>query len=157
MLSCVCIQVLACDTTSSVAGVWKLMEAVTLHPDGRREAPYGEAPGGLFVYSPGGYLSLHLNRMPAPERWIERPDEAAWAAAARAYIGYHGRWSQDFEKGVIVHYIDGALNPNRYGSRAERPYVLCGDNLELRITASDGREFIRRLSRLESFANIVGE
>jgi hypothetical protein len=68
---------------------------------------------------------------------------------ARGYIGYYGRWSVEGDR--LIHHIEGAMIPNRIGRDAERPFTVCDDVLELRIEASDGREFYRRLERVERF------
>lgn len=132
-----------------IQGVWRLVEATTTWPDGRVEYPFGRPPSGLFIYTPGGHLSLHLHRNPPPPRFDHRPDDAELGAAARSYIGYYGTWSVADNK--IVHHILGALVPNRIGQDAERPFSVCGDVLELNIEGTDGRRFFRRLERIESF------
>ena len=139
------------DPETDVAGVWRLVEASTTQPDGHVEHPYGQPPSGLFVYTPGGHLSLHLHGNPPPS-FDAPPDDAAIAGLARQYIGYFGRWSISDDGESVVHHIEGALNPNRIGRDAERPYRLCGDVLELRIGTPSGREYYRRLERLERFA-----
>lgn len=141
----------ACDAPpSGVAGVWRLVEARTTHPDGRIEHPYGQPPAGLFVYTPGGHLSLHLHGNPPPA--LESPTDEGIAALARQYIGYYGRWSISEDGASVTHHVAGALNPRRIGNNAVRPFRLCGDVLELEITSGNGREYYRRLERIEKFA-----
>lgn len=132
-----------------IVGVWKLVEASTTLPDGSVQHPYGQPAAGLFVYTPGGHLSLHLHKNPPPPRFTQRPTDNELGAVARDYIGYYGRWSTSGN--TVTHHIDGAMLPNRFGQDAERPFVLCGDVLELSIIASDGRHFYRRLERIETF------
>ena len=137
-------------TAADIAGTWKLVEATTTLPDGTTEHPFGDPPAGMFVYTPGGHLSLHVNRNPPPARFEQRPDDAELGAAARAYIGYYGKWSLAGDK--LVHHIEGAMLPNRIGQSADRPFTVCGGVLELNITGKDGRRFYRRLERIERFA-----
>ena len=144
---------MSCGSDSSspgIVGVWKLIEASTTFPDGEVEYPFGSPAAGLFVYTPGGHLSLHLHRNPPPDRFTERPSDGELGAVARGYIGYYGRWSISGDK--VTHHIAGAMLPNRFGQNAERPYVLCGDVLQLTIEGRDGRVFYRRLERVESFS-----
>jgi hypothetical protein len=109
----------------------------------------GQPPSGQFIYTPGGHLSLHLNKNPPPPHFDHRPDDAELGAAARSFIGYYGTWSIADNK--IVHHIAGAMLPNRIGQDAERPFRVCGDVLELNIEGRDGRRFFRRLERIEGF------
>ena len=132
-----------------VYGVWRLVEASTTWPDGTVEYPFGQPPSGQFIYTPGGHLSLHLNKNPPPPHFDHRPDDAELGAAARSFIGYYGTWSIADNK--IVHHIAGAMLPNRIGQDAERPFRVCGDVLELNIEGRDGRRFFRRLERIEGF------
>ena len=119
-------------------------------PDGTVQHPYGQPAAGLFIYTPGGHLSLHLHSNPPPAGFEGRPTDSELGAVARAYIGYYGTWRIEGDK--VIHHIEGAMRPNRIGQHAERPFSLCGSVLELKIEADDGRRFYRRLERRESFA-----
>jgi hypothetical protein len=134
-----------------VAGAWRLVEATTTWPDGTVEHPFGQPPAGLFIYTPGGHLSLHLHKNPPPPAFERRPDDAALGLVARGYIGYYGTWS--VTDGKIVHHISGAMLPNRIGQDAERPFSLCEGVLELSIEGRDGRHLVRRLERVERFGS----
>lgn len=137
------------DDAAGIAGVWRVVEASTTLVDGTVEYPYGRPAAGLFVYTPGGHLSLHLRKNPPAPRFDQRPTDSELGAVAREYIGYYGTWSISGNK--VVHHIDGAMLPNRIGQDAERPFTVCGDTLELSIEGRDGRRFYRRLERVESF------
>ena len=142
-----------CSDNSSpedIVGVWRLIEATTTLPDGTVQYPYGNPAAGLFIYTPGGHLSLHLHKNPPGDRFSRRPSDSELGAVARGYIGYYGTWS--IAGSSVIHHIDGAMSPNRVGQDAERPFALCGSTLELSIEGSDGRTFFRRLERVESFA-----
>ena len=137
-------------TSTNIVGVWRLVEASTTLPDGTVQYPYGKPAAGLFVYTPGGHLSLHLHKNPPGDRFTKRPSDSELGAVARGYIGYYGTWNVSGNS--VVHHIDGAMSPNRFGQDAERPFTLCGNTLELSIEGGDGRIFYRLLERVESFA-----
>jgi Protein of unknown function (DUF2938)/Lipocalin-like domain len=134
---------------ADIAGVWRLVQASTTLPDGTVEYPYGNPAAGLFVYTPGGHLSLHLHGNPPPPAFDKQPDDAELGAVARSYIGYYGRWTLD--DGRLTHRIEGAMYPNQVGQAAERPVSLCDGKLELTFTADDGRRYFRQLERIEEF------
>jgi len=132
-----------------IVGVWRLVEASTTSVDGTVRYPYGQPAAGIFIYTPGGHLSLHLNKNPPQAKFAQRPSDSELGAVAREYIGYYGTWSMT-DHGV-VHHIAGAMLPNRIGQDVVRPFKICGDVLELNIESKDGRRFYRRLERIESF------
>lgn len=140
-----------CDAANpgQIAGVWRLVEASTTLVDGTVQHPYGQPAAGLFIYTPGGHLSLHLNRNPRGPKFDQRPTDSELGKVARDYIGYYGKWT--VIENSVIHHVDGAMLPNRIGQDAKRPFTLCGDRLELNIQATDGRYFYRRLERVESF------
>lgn len=140
-----------CENSASVAGVWKLTEAYTEYRDGRIDHPYGKPPAGIFVYTPGGHLSLHLGVNPPPPPFESRPGDAEIGALARRHIAYFGRWSVSADGASLIHHIEGALNPGRIGRDAVRPFRLCNDTLELDIESSNGNRYFRRLERIEHF------
>lgn len=135
---------------TDIVGVWRLVEASTTLADGTVQHPYGNPPAGIFIYTPGGHFSLHLNKNPPPDKFTERPTNTELGAVAREYIGYYGTWS--VAGNSVTHHIEGAMLPNRIGQDAERPFNLCGDELELDIQGNDGRRFYRRLERVETFS-----
>jgi hypothetical protein len=146
-----------CDPArpADIAGVWRLVEATTTMPDGTVQHPYGKPAAGLFIYTPGGHLSLHLHSNPPPARFEQRPTDSELGSVARRYIGYYGKWSVNGN--TVVHHIEGAMLPNRIGQDAERPFTVCGDVLELAIEADDGRRFYRRLERREAFQDMEAD
>ena len=133
-----------------IAGVWQLVEASTQSRGGEVQYPYGQPPAGLFIYTPGGHLSLQLHKNPPRKKFDRRPSDSELGTAARDYIGYFGTWS--ISGNSVFHHIGGAMLPNRLGQDAERPYTLCGNTLELRIKGRDGQVLYRRLERIETFS-----
>lgn len=134
---------------ANLVGVWRLVELIDYTADGEATFPMGDRPSGIFVYTAGGQLSLHIQATPPPAPLSGRDDDAGRLSAARSYIGYFGTWEADAETGELIHAIDGALIPNRIGQRAVRQYSIKGDELTITIENSDGARFIRRLERLE--------
>lgn len=133
----------------SVAGVWELVELVDWTAGGERLEPFGPAPQGVFVYSPGGRLILHVLADPPPAPQSPPLSAEDLAARARSSIAYFGTWSVDHERGVLVHHVDGALSPNGAGGSYERGFRLDGDELVLDFTSDSGRRMLRRLRRVE--------
>lgn len=134
----------------TVVGVWDIVELVDWTADGERSEPYGQNPHGYFVYTPEGRLILHILSNPLPSRQSNPPGVEEMAARARASIAYFGSYRVDYQTGVLVHEVEGALSPNRAGGAYERPFRFENGELVLDFTAADGRRFLRRLRRIEA-------
>lgn len=134
---------------ANLVGVWRLVELIDYTEAGEATFPMGVRPSGIFVYTSGGQLSLHIQSDPPPAPLSGRDDDSGRLSAARGYIGYFGRWEADAETGELIHAIEGALLPNRIGRRAVRQYSINGNNLVITIENEDGRRFLRRLERIE--------
>lgn len=134
----------------SIVGVWEIVELTDWDAEGKQSEPFGSDPNGYFVYTPQGRLILHIlpNPLPSPETPPITVEELA--ARARSSIAYYGTYSVDYDRGVLVHEVAGALSPNRAGGAYERPFELDGDELVLDFGRGDGRRFLRRLRRVES-------
>ena len=133
-----------------LVGVWDIVELVNWSADGERSEPFGKDPNGFFVYTPEGRLMLHILPNPLPSSQPPPITLDELAARARSSIAYFGRYSVDYDRGILVHEVQGALSPNRAGGAYERSFQLKGDELVLDFTGEDGRRFLRRLRRVES-------
>ena len=132
-----------------VVGVWDVVELVNWSADGERSEPFGKNPNGFFVYTPEGRLMLHI--LPDPLPSSQTPPFTTEELAARARSSaYFGRYSVDYDRGILVHEVEGALSHNRAGGAYERSFQLNGDELVLDFTGESGRRFLRRLRRVES-------
>lgn len=135
----------------SIIGIWKMVEYHDREADGSERDTMGASPAGVFVYSPGGRLSLHVARLEGRTPFGADTSDTERGAAARGYIGYFGTYKVDYERMTVTHIIEGALAPNRIGGAFERPFKLDGDTLTLEFTNPDGRSYFRRLERVERF------
>ncbi|MDX1685176.1 MAG: lipocalin-like domain-containing protein [Saprospiraceae bacterium] len=135
----------------SIVGVWQLVELTNWSADGERSQPYGDPPDGKFIYTPDGHMSIHIMRRPAVPKFTERPDDTEIAEFARAYLGYYGTYSVDYEKGIVTHEVSGALNPNYVDTDREREFSISNDTLTIDIRPDNGARYLRRLVRVESF------
>ena len=66
-------------------------------------------------------------------RWRDEddPSVAERAEAARGYGAYAGRFEVDETAGVVRHYVETALIPNRVGVTLTRSFSFRGDRLTL--------------------------
>jgi hypothetical protein len=122
----------AVSASHNLVGTWRLISFENFR-SGKWEAPYGENPRGYFVYDPTGRVSIHIMKMPrlAADGFGRgaTPSVEQKAAAYDAYVGYFGTYTVDAARGIVVHHVEGSLDPSYTDTDQPRPFVLAGDTL----------------------------
>jgi hypothetical protein len=111
-------------------GTWTLISYESIHPDGSRGKPFGDAVGRL-TYDELGYMSGQVMR---PDRApVTRSDRGIHKlrAAYTGYIAYFGTYELNEAGDTVVHHVHGALNPEWVGGRQTRRLRFEGDLLIL--------------------------
>lgn len=123
-----------------LVGNWRLLSYHSMHPDGSIGTPFGDAVGRLS-YDEHGHMAGQVMR---PERaLVGRSDRGTHnlRAAYTGYIAYFGTYEMNTENNVVVHHVEGALNPDWVGGRQVRRFRF-EDNLlilEADIERPEGR------------------
>jgi hypothetical protein len=121
------------DEARSLVGTWRLVSYEDWDASGKRTTQYGESPRGYFVYDATGHVSVHIMKTPPlpPEGFGHRakPTSEQKAAAFDAYVGYFGTYTVDAAKSVVVHHVEGSLDPSYTDTDQPRPFQLSGDTL----------------------------
>jgi len=133
-------------------GAWKLVSYVEMPVDGSAAShPMGEHPLGIIMYTPDGYMSVHImrpNRPPfASGDWFRGTSEE-YEAAATSYIAYSGPYHVDEANGVLTHTMQLSFFPNWIGQTQPRVVEIEDDTLRLstaRPMQSGGRAVIAYL------------
>ncbi len=116
-------------------GAWKLVSLVERPVDGSAPRfPMGEAPKGLILYTPDGYMSAQIM---GPDR--APPASADWSALtpeeyqqeAMTYFAYSGPFHVDEETGTLTHSMFVSLFPGWVGQTQQRVVEIDGDSLHL--------------------------
>jgi len=134
-------------------GAWRLLDVAEEPLDGSPAGrPHGEQPRGLILYSADGMMSVQIakrEREPvAGADWTALTAEE-YAAEARSYFAYAGRFSVDDAAGTVVHHVELSLFPGWAGLSMPREVAFDGDRLVLSSVApveSGGRQVIVRIS-----------
>jgi hypothetical protein len=97
-------------------GAWKLVSYVEQSLDGSAPIyPMGEAPQGIIMYTPDGYVSAQLMRPGrrnfASGDWFRGSLEEIEEEAS-GYIAYSGPFHTDEAKGTLTHSMFVSLFPN---------------------------------------------
>jgi hypothetical protein len=134
-------------------GAWRLLDVVEEPVDGSMpRRPHGEQPRGLILYSADGYMSVQIaerEREPIAGADWTALTSAEYAAEARSYFAYAGRFSVDEAAGTVTHHVELSLFPGWAGLGQVRAVEFDGDRLVLSAVApveSGGRLVITRIS-----------
>src|SRR5215831_15189466 len=121
-------------STLTLAGVWILVAADVLHPDGTRGRDYGEHPKGLMIVDPSGHYSAQIYdgdrpKFAAGEKGKGTPDEMR--AAVMGASVHFGTLSVEGDK--LVYRIEASSYPNWEGTTQARVFELHGDVLSYKV------------------------
>ncbi|MDQ7910153.1 lipocalin-like domain-containing protein [Phytohabitans sp. ZYX-F-186] len=110
-------------------GRWELVSYAL--EDG--SVPLGDQPSGTLLYTPDGYVSVHIAGTDRPRfgtRTAADGDAPHKVAAASTYIGYCGwyEWLGD----RVAHRVTVSFFPDYVGAELVRAAELAGDRLTLR-------------------------
>jgi hypothetical protein len=134
-------------------GVWKLVSYQERPLDGSQPYyPMGDAPQGIIIYSPHGYMSAQLmkpdRKLFASGNWLTgTPDE--YREEAANYVAYSGEFHVDEDAGIVHHSMFVSLFPTWVGQTQARVVDLSGDTLRLAPTEhllSNGKTVTVRLT-----------
>jgi hypothetical protein len=118
----------------ALVGSWRLQSwRITRDDRDTVSYPFGEAPEGLLVYTPDGWMTASISR-PARQAFpTDRPyrsiDAQDLAAAFSSYFHYAARYR--IEGDTVIHSVVQSLNPNFPGTEQHRKIDLQGDRLVL--------------------------
>jgi hypothetical protein len=119
---------------ATLVGAWRLVSYELAGSDGRVRRPYGPAPAGLLLYSADGYMSVAFAQPDRPgfaSGNVLRGTPAEWAACAKTYTSYAGRY--EVQEDRVLHHLEVSLYPDWLGTTQERFFTLVGDRLTLRM------------------------
>lgn len=123
------------DPRAAFYGAWRLEANVFRDEHGVETYPFGEDCRGLLMYDASGMMSVQMIRADRPQfpsEDITGLIEATLRAAFEGLNTYFGRFEVDAARQMVIHHVEAASLPNRFGSRQERRYEFDGDSLLLR-------------------------
>ncbi|NUU65806.1 lipocalin-like domain-containing protein [Enterobacteriaceae bacterium BIT-l23] len=136
-----------------LTGAWQLVSYVEKPLDGSPDVyPMGDAPMGLILYTPDGYMSAQLmkpNRTPfASGDWFSASPQE-FTEEGSTYIAYSGRFYTDEAQQTLSHSMFVSLYPNWTGQTQQRAFLFEGALLKLSSPTpilSGGKEVIPYLT-----------
>ena len=126
--------------TPSLVGAWRVLKFCNVDSAGVETNPLGESPTGVFVYTPGGQLSLHAMRTPPTAPYAsgdDRPTDAERRAMLDGYFGYFGTYTITSDS-TVIHHVAGGTVPSYIGTEQNRHYRIRTGGLNAPDTLSIG-------------------
>lgn len=127
----------------SLPGVWRVLEFCNVDSTGQQTNPLGEAPVGVFVYTPTGQLSLHAMRTPPVPAFVagdNAPTDAERRALLDGYFGYFGTYTITSDT-TVIHHVSGGTIPSYIGTEQHRYYRIRAGGLNAPDTLSIGGNY----------------
>lgn len=121
-------------------GAWRLEDAATILPDGRRtdldgrKGPYD----GLIIYTEAGMMAVQIASRRArldPATPFDRVPADQRLAFLDTYEAYFGHYTVDLKAGIVRHHCEASLDPTGPGLVYERFFRIAGDLLTIRTGA----------------------
>ncbi|MGV3592939.1 MAG: lipocalin-like domain-containing protein [Gammaproteobacteria bacterium] len=123
------------DPRTAFYGAWRLEANVFRDEQGVATHPFGEDCRGLLMYDRSGMMSVQMIRADRPlfpSEDITGLDADTLRAAYEGLNTYFGRFEVDAARQRVIHHVEAASLPNRFGSRQERQYEFGDGTLVLR-------------------------
>ena len=121
---------------SALAGVWTLVAADVIHPDGSRGRDYGEHPSGQMIIDPAGDYSVQIYRSERPRFAAGEKQKGTPAEFESAVMGascHFGKMELDEAASTLIYKIESSSFPNWEGTQQRRRFELVGDELSYRV------------------------
>jgi len=130
-------------TPSPLVGTWRFVKEVDTRPNGTVVHPgSGKGYQGLMVYTASGLVTVTV--MPKGRMWrIDTAEPVDLRETVETGTAYYGRYEVDPGRGVVTHFVDGAMDPESQGRRLVRNYRFVGRDLVLSGTWFYGGHSLR--------------
>ena len=116
--------------SQALIGVWKLLSVE--YNRGDRIFYPTDRLSGYTMYTPNGYMSVHIMTMKRrpfrSEDWLNGTPEE-YASAGKTYTGYCGRY--EVRENTVIHHVEMSHFPNWVGTNFVRYFNVRGDTLKL--------------------------
>lgn len=125
---------------STLVGAWRLVSYVDTPAGGEPVYAFGREPSGQFVFTPDGYASVIIMRIPS-DGMTTSSDPDPDACVPDWYCSYFGRYRIEGANESWVIHVEGGNIPSFIGSDQRRSFRVEGDRLTLsaEYMDADGR------------------
>jgi hypothetical protein len=142
---------------TSIQGTWTLAFADVLHPDGKREADYGDHPKGLMQVDSAGRYTVFIFDTSRPHFASAEKKTGTDAEIKAAFFGtssHYGTVTVGTTAHTLDFHIEGSTYPNLEGTTQRRRFESDGNTLTYRVPPRSNGDVPltgwKRLSPLQS-------
>lgn len=121
----------------TLVGTWHLVRYVDTPEGGAPVQAYGTEPIGLFIFTPGGHVSISIMRNP-PDIDVATTDPDPEACIPAWYCAYFGTYTVNYERGAWVTHVLGGNIPAYLGTDQRRAFKIQDDTLTISESYMDG-------------------
>jgi len=128
----------AADLQKKFVGSWKLISIDG--PSLPNRQPISGKPFGIIMYDNTGNMAVQivLGDRPLFANGDAKATDKERAQAYSTYVAYYGTYTFEPENHIVIHHLEGSLNPGQIGQDNIRYFELKGNRLTLSI-ANDGK------------------
>lgn len=128
----------AAELQKRFIGSWKLISIDgTALPN---QQPISGKPFGVIMYDKTGHMAVQIVRGDRPlfANGAAAATDKERAQAYSTYAAYYGTYTFEPENHIVIHHLEGSLNPGQIGQDNIRYFELKGNRLTLSV-ANDGK------------------
>jgi Lipocalin-like domain len=131
--------------SNPLVGIWKLLSAISIHPDGTVDAEaYGANPTGYITYAAEGHMMVMFAKSDRPpfsqdvrSPLSEEMNAIAIEELAHAFTSFNAyAGSYTLDGNTVHHHLTLASIPNRVGTTLVRTFTVSENHLILRTPAT---------------------
>lgn len=128
----------AADLQKRFVGSWKLI-SINGTPIPNQQ-PISGKPFGIIMYDQTGHMAVQIVRGDRPQfaSGAAEVTDKERAQAYSTYAAYYGTYTFEPENHIVIHHLEGSLNPGQIGQDNIRYFELKGNRLTLSV-ANDGK------------------
>jgi hypothetical protein len=123
-----------------ITGTWMLVEAIDVHPDGRRENRWGPDGKGIFIYDGKGNFTQFITRADLPKiagGTLDKATAEEAKAIVSGLVASFGTYTVNEAEKTITTRVVGGVFPNLIGRDQKRTIIsLSADELKYKNPAT---------------------
>lgn len=122
------------NTAGKITGTWKLVSFEARAANGEIRYPSGRDATGYIMYDTTGRMAVQFMRAARPAFTSRPATPEEKRQAFDSYTAYFANYEINEPEGIVIHHMEGNLNPNLTGTDYIRYYEFEGDKLILTPT-----------------------
>lgn len=122
------------QTFFKFVGTWRLVECVEMDAKGTISYPWGQDAIGYLIYTLEGIMAVQImrkNRKLFRGKGTTQATSQERQSIVKDYNAYFGEFEVDEANKVVIHRLEGNVDPNQIGKKKTRMYSFYDNKLSL--------------------------